>query len=157
LGIAEILEFPALRLLAPILTAAFGKDLAHWVKTSVSLGVKFFAMVFAWYMQMVISAWYSALRGGAMFADGLFNLMIEEGWISMLPDVLVGQKDENGWAKPFNPDESYLDEAVGYPIMALGLYTQLSHGFTLPFPMDLIFLPLSIVEWVLRWQVTWGL
>lgn len=49
---------------------------------------------------MVISAWYSALRGGAMFADGLFNLMIEEGWISMLPDVFVGQKDENGSRQP---------------------------------------------------------
>lgn len=57
---------------------------------------------------------------------------------------------------PFDPDTSYFDEAVAYTLGGLGLAWQLSTGFTLPFPLSLILLPLSIVEWLLRWQVTFG-
>ena len=33
---------------------------------------------------------------------------------------------------------------------------QLTTGFTLPFPLNIIFLPLTIIEWFLRWQMTFG-
>ena len=152
---------------------------------------------------MIISAFYSALRGGRMVADGLCDLVVEQGWqeyVEKLPGV----------AAPFDPDTtyaaastwstgshlpaaahyvalashgrtlaaplpsrslpshpkltrsrtfalrlgSYLDEAILYPVAALGFSYQLLVGFTLPFPLNLLLLPLTIVEWILRWQIT---
>ena len=55
---------------------------------------------------MIISAVYSALRGGRMFALALVELVKEKGWsehVEKLPGV----------AKPFDPETTYLDEVVG--------------------------------------------
>jgi hypothetical protein len=68
-----------------------------------------------------------------------------QGWSSQIEKL-------PGVSAPFDPDTSYFDEAVAYTLGGLGLAWQLSTGFTLPFPLSLILLPLSIVEWLLRWQ-----
>ena len=59
-------------------------------------------------------------------------------------------------AAPFDPQTTHLDEAVGYTLAALGFSYQLLAGFTLPFPLNIALLPLEIVEWLLRWQVTFA-
>ena len=59
-------------------------------------------------------------------------------------------------SSPFDPQTTYLDEAVGYSLAAVGFAFQLSCGFSLPFPLNIIFLPLEIIEWFLRWQTTFG-
>ena len=46
-----------------------------------------------------------------------------------------------------------LDEVVGFIIAFQGFAFQLSNGFTLPFPWNLLMLPLTIVEWILRLQI----
>ena len=139
------------RYAAPPLSHALGPplNLQHWAKTLLEVGPKLAAVLLAWYLQMVISAVYSALRGGRIFALALCSLTDERGWsgyVERLPYVTA----------PFDPDTSYFDEAVGYSLGALGVLWQLSTGFSLPFPLSLIFLPLSILEWLLRWQITFG-
>ena len=52
-----------------------------------------------------------------------------------------------------NPDDTYIDEVAGYLIAALGLYFQLSFGFSLPFPLNIVMLPFSIAEYFLMWMV----
>ena len=47
-----------------------------------------------------------------------------------------------------------LDEVVGYAVAALGFYYQYAWGFALPFPLSLLFFPLSWIEWYIRWAVT---
>ena len=59
-------------------------------------------------------------------------------------------------AKPFEPDDSNLDEIVGYVLAAAGFVFQLQAGFALVFPLNLVLLPLTTVEWVLRWQIVMG-
>ena len=57
---------------------------------------------------MIISAFYSGLRGGRMFALALCEVVLERDWgsyVERLPGV----------ASPFHPDTSYLDE-VRQPI-----------------------------------------
>ena len=41
-------------------------------------------------------------------------------------------------------------------VAGVGFVTQLLCGFTLGAPLNLIFLPLTLVEWLLRWQITWS-
>ena len=55
---------------------------------------------------------------------------------------------------PFKAEESYIDEAIGYSLAACGFLFQFWSGFSLPFPLNIIFLPLSIIEWFLRIQIT---
>ena len=47
-----------------------------------------------------------------------------------------------------------LVEVVGYAVAALGFYYQYAWGFALPFPLSLLFFPLSWIEWYIRWAVT---
>ena len=65
-----------------------------------------------------------------MFANALFAFLEDRGWLAKMPC--------EGFTKT-----PYLSEAVGYPIAAVGFYTQLRYGFTLPFPRNLILLPLT--------------
>eukprot|EP00913_Durusdinium_trenchii_P032747 g30655.t1 len=59
-------------------------------------------------------------------------------------------------AWPFNPDESYLDEVIGYPLALVGFYFQMTHYFgVLPFPLDWLLWPLSFVEGLLEIQISW--
>lgn len=148
LGIADVLKFPAVLVFAPPLALALGTDLKHWVDTIIDTTLKIVAVTFAWYIQMVISSFYSALRGGKMFAEALFCLLEEKELLQKLPEGLV--------PKPFDPDKTYLDEMIMYPLAAAGFLFQIKSGFLLPFPLNLIMLPLTIVEWVLRWEITYG-
>ena len=86
----------------------------------------------------------SGLRGGGMFADGLIAYLQENELMDKVPLI----------AQPFNPEESLLDEAIGYSLAALGFGFQIFNGFALPFPLNLVFLPLTIVEWFLRIQIS---
>jgi len=154
LGIVETVKYPLLRVLSTptlmMLNAAppsmrLSADAAKtWTSTIIESSLVFIAVIFAWYLQMIISAFYSALRGGKMFADGTITLLFENGYMKYVPFI----------AQPFNPDESFVDETVGYSIAACGFLFQFFSGFALPFPLNIIFLPLSIIEWFLRIQIS---
>lgn len=101
------------------------------------------AILLAWFLQAVISGFYSAIRGGRMFADSFFTVLVDQGLIQRLPCYKEG----------FDADESYVDEIIAYSLAACGFFFQLTHGFMLPFPLDLILFPLTLVEYFLRWQV----
>jgi len=145
LGAADVMKFPVTRVLTPFLAWALGPDLKQWIGTIIDVLIKFVVMVFAFYVQMVISAFYSGLRGGNMFATGLFNVLSERGILEKFPNCLV--------KKPFNPNESYLDEAIAYPLFAAGFYWQVTSNFMLPGYWNVVFMPLTIMEWGLRWIV----
>ena len=51
------------------------------------------------------------------------------------------------------PDDSFADEVVGYLLAFFGLTTQIKHGFSLPFPFNLLLLPFSFLEVGLKWFV----
>ena len=86
-------------------------------------------------------------HGNKLFAQGFFGLIVDQAakGIQICPG-LVG--------KDFDANESVLDEIVGFIIAAQGFMFQLTQGYVLPFPFNVLLLPLSIVEWVLRLQVT---
>jgi len=145
LGIAELLELPLVQIFGPLLAMAMGPDLKHWPAAIIVTVVKIIAVIVAAYIQAIISAFYSGLRGGRLFAEGLINILGEKGLLDKFPDSLV--------SKPFDPNTSYLDELLMAPLAAGGFYYQISHNFQLEFPLDLALLPLTIVEWILKWQV----
>jgi len=147
LGMAQTIDKPVKRVLAPIFTHLLGGDLAHWVDTIINAIISVAAVAVAWFFQQVISMYYSALRGGRMFALGLFGLINENGIDKKMPDSI---------AKWFDPDNSYLDEILGYSLAAFGCYVQLTSFFQIVFPLNIILFPLTVVEWFLRIQISIG-
>lgn len=50
-------------------------------------------------------------------------------------------------------EESMLDEAIGYALAALGVFFQVSMRFALPFPLNILLLPLTMLDKLLMWMV----
>merc|ERR1719272_567097 len=131
-----------------VLALALGNELKHWVDTIIDTTVKIVAVIFAWQIQVVISAFYSGLRGGQMFAESLIHLLEEKGALKSLPDFLVPKKKsvEGKEETELDMDSTYLDEMLMVPLAAAGFMYQLSHGFTfveLPLVIKLVLLPLE--------------
>jgi len=53
--------------------------------------------------------------------------------------------------KVFNEEDSDLDEIIGYGIAILGFGVQMMSGFSLMFPLNLLFLPMTSAEWWLQY------
>lgn len=51
-------------------------------------------------------------------------------------------------------EKTIIDEVVGYALALLGLWFQLSAGFRVPFPLNILLLPFSIAEWFLMYFVS---
>ena len=54
------------------------------------------------------------------------------------------------------PEETWADEILGASLAAVGFWYQLTAGFSLPFPVNIILAPLSFVEWAIRLQIFQG-
>eukprot|EP00933_Yihiella_yeosuensis_P014642 TRINITY_DN13046_c1_g1_i2.p1 TRINITY_DN13046_c1_g1~~TRINITY_DN13046_c1_g1_i2.p1 ORF type:complete len:390 (+),score=56.84 TRINITY_DN13046_c1_g1_i2:83-1171(+) len=148
LAIAEMIRFPVIRATAPLLSWGLGPDLVHWTDTIIDVTLKAVVILFVWTLERIRAAFYSGLRGGKMFGAATIKIMEQHGLTDRLPDAIV--------AKPFNPDESYLDEVIGYSLAVLGFYFQASNYFSyLPFPLDVVLWPLTLVEEFLQLQVSW--
>ena len=153
LGIVEVIKVPMVRMLSPLVVTALHaappdmrldkEACSGWSVTIIESSLVFVAVIFAWYLQMIISAFYSGLRGGRMFADALLAFLQEQKLMHYFPG-----------GETFDPEESYLDEIIGYSVAFLGFCFQFFAGFQLPFPMNIIFLPLSLIEWFLRMQIS---
>jgi len=148
LAIAEMLEMPACRIFGPVLAVALGKDLNHWCFAIISTTIKIIAVISASYVQSIVSAFYSGLRGGKLFADGLINLLTQKGWMAKCDKYMA--KDADG---KFDPNASIIDECIAYPLAAAGFYWQFTNAFALPFPWSLVMFPITCVDWVLKWQI----
>ncbi|EOD14903.1 hypothetical protein EMIHUDRAFT_432735 [Emiliania huxleyi CCMP1516] len=155
LAIVEMIKFPIMRWILPPLMMFLGSDLSHWAKTFVEVTLNVIAMVVAWYMQMIISSFYSAIRGGRLFAEGLIAVLIEKDLLRKLPFFKKARSSDppEGEKAEFDADESYLDEVIGFSFAGVGFLWQLTSGFALPFPLNLVFFPLTLVEYFLRWQI----
>ena len=52
-----------------------------------------------------------------------------------------------------DPDDTIIDEVIGYTVAGAGLWFQLRYNFCLPFPLNVLLFPLSLLEWSLMWLV----
>jgi len=137
-AIAATTQFFWLKLLGPPLAYTLPKDTQHWVPVIIDFIVHFVALIFAWKLYGVVISVVSALRGGTMASTSFIDFTNERRWTDI------------------NQEETYIDEAAAFTIAALGVYFQLSHFLSLPFPLNVILFPVSVFEIFLQWQVTFG-
>eukprot|EP00408_Alexandrium_pacificum_P007625 CAMPEP_0171208498 /NCGR_PEP_ID=MMETSP0790-20130122/28119_1 /TAXON_ID=2925 /ORGANISM="Alexandrium catenella, Strain OF101" /LENGTH=347 /DNA_ID=CAMNT_0011674095 /DNA_START=80 /DNA_END=1123 /DNA_ORIENTATION=+ len=133
--IGEKLYEPAKSYAEPAILAMVGEEHKQWVPIGLKWCCKAIAITLAWWVQRVVSAFHSAIRGGLMCGKYVVNFAHEKGYLK--------ENDEN----------SYMDEAIGWGIAAAGLLFQFMTGFVAPFPLNILLLPITIVEWIIVWSV----
>lgn len=98
-------------------------------------------MTVAWYIQRVISAATSSVRGGLMTSRALCNYAYKRGY------RLGGFLKEDD-------EDTYIDEVAGFILAAIGFYVQYMFGFYMPFPFNLVFWPFEVAESYIQWTIT---
>jgi hypothetical protein len=135
-SIGEQLEVPAKQYVLPVVVKLLPEEHRKWAWPLISYGIRSIAISVAWFIQRVVSSFHSALRGGIMFSRNILHYLDAMNIIKI------------------NHEETYLDEAIGYGLAALGLFFQLSLGFAVPFPLNILLFPVTMVEYFLVWTVS---
>mmetsp|Transcript_58226 Transcript_58226/g.189799 ORF Transcript_58226/g.189799 Transcript_58226/m.189799 type:complete len:345 (-) Transcript_58226:124-1158(-) len=130
--------YEPLKRFEPAVEELVPEEYRKWVPVAVRWTCKIFAMSIAWWIQRVISAIHSAIKGGLLFGHYLVEFLHEKKIIN------------------FTPEQAYLDEAIGWGVALAGLLFQFSWGFHLPFPLNLLLLPVQFVEGFITWSVNSG-
>ena len=134
-------SIPGDRFIAPVLKKLTPDDYDKWVPIILSWITKSIAMSIAWYIQAVISGVTSSLKGGLMMANAAFQFCTYRK-ISLFGLI------------PEDTSKSVVDEFLSYLFAALGFYVQFRSGFSLPAPLKLVFWPLEVAEYYIRWTIT---
>ena len=106
--------------------------LKKWVPTVVKYLCRSFAVTIAWLLQRVISAFHSAIRGSEMAIKGITLYLKRHGHIQAVP-----------------VEGSQLWFVLNICLAFVGFMWQIRSGFALSFPWNLLFFPITIVEWIL--------
>jgi hypothetical protein len=138
-ALSKAIDGPAKTFLTPLVTAVLPKPYKKWADVLVTYSVKSFAISIAWTLRRVMSSFHSAIRGGLMFSTNLLSYLRDMGYIS--------KAQSESYFVP------YLDKILGYTLALLGLWFQLSYGFALPFPLNVILFPFTVLEYALVWMV----
>jgi len=136
LAIAELAQPTAQKLLIPLLSHVVPPEYHHWLPVAIHSAAKALGVAVAWRLQVIVSSVHLALRGGMLCARSLLQWAHGNGYL------------------PSYKEDDYYDEALGYSVAASGLVFQWKCGFGLPFPLNVVFFPLDIVEWYIRWTIT---
>lgn len=127
---------PASYILIPALGYVISAKYQKWIPAIIDFICKSIAISIAWFIQRVISSVQSAIRGGLLFSRRLLKFLKEKGYFTS-----------------YNEDD-YFDEALGWFVAVIGIYFQISVGFGLPFPLNILLFPLNIIENYITWAVS---
>lgn len=138
-ALSKAIDGPAKAVLKPLVELALPKPYKKWADVLLTYSIKSFAISIAWTLRRVVSSFHSAIRGGLMFSKNLLSYLVDMGVLK-----------EHHVNSAYIP---YIDTILGYTVALLGLWFQLSYGFALPFPLNVILFPFTILEYMLVWMV----
>eukprot|EP01064_Diplonema_japonicum_P006795 TRINITY_DN14623_c0_g1_i1.p1 TRINITY_DN14623_c0_g1~~TRINITY_DN14623_c0_g1_i1.p1 ORF type:complete len:450 (+),score=73.02 TRINITY_DN14623_c0_g1_i1:39-1388(+) len=128
-SIGDFIKVPVIKYTKPSLEHVIrDPDYVKWIPTITEWLCRMVGVSIAWYAQRMNAALQSSLRGGHMCIKH------------------AGTYLRNMKYLPSTPHDDMLEAGAGYALALLGLYCQLWWGFSVPFPLSIIVLPLSILE-----------
>lgn len=134
-SIGEKLYGPTEHYIQPVVEKLVEEEYQQWVPVVLKWICKVIAVSIAWWIQRIISAFHSCIKGGLIFGRELVHFLHKKGYVK------------------FDIDDTYIDEGIGWGIAVVGLFTQFYFGFGVPFPLNLFFLPVTFVEAFIAWSV----
>ena len=123
----------------PHLEALVDPEYKKWVAPVLRYGIKSVAVTIAFFIQRVMSSFHSATRGSQMMLKGAKKQLTAMG--KPVPGILQEK----------NPNYKFI--ATGLAV--LGFVLQLYMGFGVPFPLNLLLLPVTMLEHFLMMFVTY--
>lgn len=125
----------------PFLTAAAARALPppyrRWAPVVTRLACRSVGVWAAWWLARAVGAGYAAARGGHLVVGGLSAYAVRHGYM------------ERGWMGR----GSVPAVALWGGLVVLGAGWQMTNGFQLPFPLNLLLLPVTFVEALLVFVV----
>eukprot|EP01134_Creolimax_fragrantissima_P003078 CFRG3078T1 len=136
--LGESLEELATPFVAPPLKKLLDDDYEKWIPTIIQLVTKSIGVTIAWSIFRIIGAFFTAVRGAALFVGGFLSYLKNNNFIefSIHPASLS-----------FN--------AIAGVLAVTGFYSQISSDFTTGFLMNLVLFPFNIIEAALYYGVNW--
>jgi hypothetical protein len=126
----------ATKIFQPVLSRVVPAEYVKWVPVGIDLVCRCVGVSIAWFVQRVISSFYSALRGAQIAAKGIISYACRHGYVT-------GAYDEGSSAFVLTM----------FGIAGAGFLWQALNFWQLPFPFNVVFFPLTIVEWFLEYFV----
>jgi len=120
--------------LTPVLMMSTPKEYQKWVEPGIRYACNIIGVVAAWMIQQAITAWHSAARGAQLAARGTLTYLVRHKYLS--PNAV----DEKG---------TFFNAAV-FALAFCGFWSQVRYGFRLPFPLNILFFPIRVLEFSLR-------
>lgn len=166
-SISKGLETHLQPLLLPTMKSLLPRRHRKWAQLALSLSFKSIAISIAWSIRRVISCYHSAIRGGLLCSKNILLYLRCMGYLSdnnnkssnsSDDDASSGggdsKHDDDGSKKAVGLDALLQIEFVlGYLLALCGIVFQLSFGFSLPFPLNVILFPITIIEYILVWII----
>lgn len=134
-SISKMAEPPAKEYLLPILESFLPEEYRNWASFILMYSIKTISISIAWSLKRVLSSFHSAIRGGVLFARYLFKYLHSMNLVSI------------------DLEDSAIEKILGHLIACLGLWFQLTFGFKLPYPLNFMLFPVTLVEYFLVWVV----
>jgi len=122
----------------PVLLVLVPTEYQKWVPVILKYFCKGIGVWVAWWATTITTSIHSALRGGEQFAKGLSQYSSRTGSAPLL------RVREN----------TIIFSGIMYGVAALGFYWQLSHFFSLPFPLNVLLFPFTFLEGLLRFYIS---
>eukprot|EP00927_Polykrikos_kofoidii_P082051 TRINITY_DN8049_c0_g1_i1.p1 TRINITY_DN8049_c0_g1~~TRINITY_DN8049_c0_g1_i1.p1 ORF type:complete len:363 (+),score=61.38 TRINITY_DN8049_c0_g1_i1:182-1270(+) len=120
----------------PKLAESVPEDLQKWIPIVVRWACTFVAITIAWFVNRIVSALHSAVRGGYLCASSLAKYLKNHDYVDV---------EAKG---------PYAMDFLGLAIAFLGLIFQFTFRFGVPFPLNLLTWPLSLLEAHIMWVVS---
>lgn len=117
-----------------------------WINPAIQYTCKSIGISIAFFIQRIISAFHSAIRGGQIFTQGILEYAIK---VPALKKYL----DKDGDDKPDIMPGSKPFLAISAVVSLLGFVTQMSFGFSLFFPLNLLLFPFTLLEYTMTWCI----
>jgi len=109
----------------------------RWAPVLTRLGCRSAGVWAAWWLSRLVGAGYAAMRGAYLFVGGVSGYAVRHGYV------------QRGWVERGSIPACVLWGGL----VALGAGWQFGNGFRIPFPLNLLLLPVSIVEAMLVFVV----
>jgi len=125
--------------LIPKIEKKTSPDFKKWVKPLFNYGTKFLGFMLAMILWRSIMALYSATRGAQMACEGLISYLVRNNYVA------VPTKEAGNFKLT---KEFVLFSTI---LAGVGFYWQISSGFSLTFPLNIILLPVTMFEGTLTY------
>jgi hypothetical protein len=132
--------------LVPPMNDLFQPKYHKWVIPCIQYSCKTIGISVAFFIQRIISAFHSAIRGGQIFTQGILQYAL---FVPSLKKYL--DKDNDG--KPDIEPGSKPFIAISLGVSVLGFLFQLTCGFSLFFPLNILLFPFSVLEYLMTWFI----